>query len=255
MTIKSCIVVVNTPYIQITQRTGYYKTNLKAIMIILLSLCVLVSSACAQIAYVSINRTHYIHEVREDFISVALDCTLVGTHWKTFNFTDPRVVSMLSGLSPAILRLGGTTCDYVVFNHTQPEQLTKLKKLPDYEKLGSILYPHDWDQLVQLASTANLTLLYDANVMLRTDNDQWDPSNFAQFLSYNAQRNVSKLMFELGNEPNNYPSHFNHTISGTQLAADFQTLKDTVRRYEIFKDSLIVGADVGNPYLHHLSKF
>ena len=226
------------------------------VKILLSSIVVLtfIGLAHSQVATVKINTTDCVHEAREEFLSIALDCTLIGTKWKTFNFTDQGVISMLAGLSPAILRLGGTSCDYVIFDSTSPKKLKQLQTLKDFDKFGSILKPSDWDKLVKLANTTNMTLLFDANVMLRKSTGEWDPSNFAKFLNYNSERNISKLMFELGNEPNNYPSHFNRTITGSQLAADFATMKSLIRQYPIFKDNLIVGADVGNPYLHHLSK-
>lgn len=208
----------------------------------------------SQVALVTVDSTNYVHEAKEEFLSIALDCTLIGRNWKTFNFTDQRVISMLAGLSPAILRLGGTSCDYVIFDQTTKEKMAQLKLLKDYDKFGSILKTTDWDKLVKLTHTANMTLLFDANVMLRKSSGEWDPTNFVEFLSFNARNNISNLMFELGNEPNNYPSHFNRTITGQQLAADFQTMKNLIRQVPMYKDSMIVGADVGNPYIHHHGK-
>jgi len=59
---------------------------------------------------------------------------------------------------------------------------------------------------VILAKQANFTILFDANAMLRDKQNNWDPSNFKKFLDYNQQRKFTDLMFELGNEPNNYGS-------------------------------------------------
>lgn len=201
---------------------------------------------------VDIGSDSYLHEARDEFLSIALDCTLVGTNWKTFDPTDPGVIAMAKGLSPAILRLGGTACDWVIFNDTSLRNVPVPPTNPNLHwKETSVLKLHDWDKLVKFASDANFTILFDANVMLRTKSDQWDPSNFEMFLKYNQAKNNSHLMFELGNEPNNYPAHFNRTITGAQLAADFATLRKTVEKYPLFNGDLIVGADVGNPYLHH----
>lgn len=211
------------------------------------------STAVPSLNYtIEINRERYLHEARKDFLSIALDCSLIDSEWQTFNPLNKNVIVMAKALSPAILRLGGTACDYVIFNNTNNQHsLFHLNTMLKNESLKSILYVKDWDKLVALSRMANLTLLFDANVMLRDPQGNWNSTNFISFLKHNEYYNVSNLMFELGNEPNNYPAHFNLTISASQLAADFKTLRDIISQHSFFKNSLIVGADVGNPYIRN----
>lgn len=204
------------------------------------------------IVEVDIDVKKYLHQARSDFLSVALDSSLIETDWLTFDPTNAGVIAMLKGLSPAILRLGGTACDYVIFNDTFFEPTLSLRKSGNTSSDNgekSILKHSDWDKLVQLSRIANLTLLFDVNVMIRDSLGQWDPSNFMKFLNYNEKKGYSNLMFELGNEPNNYPSHFNKTITAAQLATDFSLMKKILQTSPMYKESLIVGADVGNPYI------
>lgn len=204
-------------------------------------------SATVQIE-ASIAVDSVVHVADERFLSVALDCSLITYHWKTFDPTNAKVISLARGLSPAILRLGGTACDYTIFNST--ENWNSFQSYVDFDKFGSILKIEDWDRLVHLANLANWTLLFDANVMLRDDQNRWNPANFKQFLLYNQMKGNGNMMFELGNEPNNFPSHFNRTITGPQLAEDFSVLRSIVHQNPLYKDSKVVGADVGNPYKH-----
>ena len=202
---------------------------------------------------IDIDTSQYIHQARDEFLSIDLDCSLIAHKWETFHPLNPAVVNMAKSLSPAILRLGGTSCDWVIFNETRRinNLLTPTNPDLDYNET-SILKITDWDNLMNLTHQANLSLLFDANVMLRNKSSaRWDPTNFHHFLVYNDKKGYSNMMFELGNEPNNYPAHFNRTITGAQLAQDYATLNRVVRRFPRYKHTLIVGADVGNPYLHH----
>ena len=209
----------------------------------------LLSTASANVD-LKLKTSTYLHQSREDFLSIALDSSLIAHKWETFDPSNPKVVAMAQGLSPAILRLGGTSCDWVIFNDTS---LIQMPIPPTNPELGwketSILKISDWDRLVRLAQLSNFTILFDANVMLRDQFNQWNSSNFKTFLDYNQKKGYSPMMFELGNEPNNYPAHFNRTITAEQMAVDFASLRKLVHSYALYSDSRIVGADVGNPYL------
>ena len=52
------------------------------------------------IVEVKISSSHYIHEAREEFISVSIGCLHIIHHRRNLNFANPRVVAVLSGLSP-----------------------------------------------------------------------------------------------------------------------------------------------------------
>ena len=57
-----------------------------------------------------------VSEVDPQFLSVTLGTRKITKNW--VNFTAPHIVSMAKGLSPAMLRVGGTDEDYLTFNIT-----------------------------------------------------------------------------------------------------------------------------------------
>lgn len=215
-----------------------------------LALIAVVCCLSMEAVEVTVHSSDYIHESREDFIGVNIGCLHLIHHWRNLNFISPKVIAVLSGLSPTIIRLGGTACDRVVFK----EGVTNSNNAHPDDNSTIILSASDWDQLVKLAYTTNSTILYDVNVMLRTpDKQQWDPTNFIRFLDYNTRHNYGRLMFELGNEPNAFKRLYGHRVKAEQLAADFGLMRRIIRRYPLYKDSLIVGPDVTKPYIGELS--
>ena len=52
------------------------------------------------------------------FLSVTLGAGDVSRDWRRIAFTSLRIVNMARALHPAMLRLGGTSGDYLLFNDT-----------------------------------------------------------------------------------------------------------------------------------------
>lgn len=66
---------------------------------------------------VSVNLTLSPFRVSPQFLSVTLDASALNQPWKyVINFTLPRVVTLAKGLAPAMLRLGGTSEDFILFS-------------------------------------------------------------------------------------------------------------------------------------------
>ena len=63
-------------------------------------------------------------------------------------------------------------------------------------------------------------------------------------IRFASDHNMSKIIWQLGNEPNSFKHEFNLTISGAQLGRDFLTLKNLLTKFPMFKDSLLVGPDI-----------
>ena len=60
---------------------------------------------------------------------------------------------------------------------------------------------------------------------------------------------VSNLKFKVFNpfkEPDGFPNQFNTTISGAQIAEDYQTLKNLLNSNNLYKNSIIMGPSVSN---------
>mgnify|MGYP002715728051 FL=1 len=81
--------------------------------------------------------------------------------------------------------------------------------------------------------------------MLRGDNG-WNYSNALTLLQF-SEKNKYKLDFQLGNEPNSFEHVFNVSISGTELAKDFNVLRKLLNSFKSYKTSLLIGPDVTRP--------
>ena len=67
---------------------------------------------------ISLDTSAPIGEVDPQFLSVTIDAGDISRNWSGINFTAPRIVNMASALNPAMLRVGGTSGDYLLFNQT-----------------------------------------------------------------------------------------------------------------------------------------
>ena len=60
-----------------------------------------------------------LYEVDPEFLSVTIGASQMRSNWSAaINFTAPRVINMAKGLNPAMLRVGGTSADLLLFNET-----------------------------------------------------------------------------------------------------------------------------------------
>ena len=67
---------------------------------------------------VSLDINDVVFEVDPEFLSVTIDAGQISNNWSEINFTAPRVINMAKGLNPAMLRVGGTSADFLLFNET-----------------------------------------------------------------------------------------------------------------------------------------
>ena len=66
----------------------------------------------------SLDMEGVVYEVDPEFLSVTIDAGQIHDNWSAINFTAPRVINMAKGLNPAMLRVGGTSADFLLFNET-----------------------------------------------------------------------------------------------------------------------------------------
>ena len=64
---------------------------------------------------VSVDLAAAVFRVSEQFLSVTIDAGQVQRNWDAIDFQLPRVINTAKGLSPALLRVGGTAEDFLVF--------------------------------------------------------------------------------------------------------------------------------------------
>ena len=186
-----------------------------------------------------------ITEVSEKFLSVCLDSGTMTHLFHHLDFNAKPFKTLAQGLNslqkePSMfLRFGGSEADNLVFNDT-----SKLKKVPEF--LGDPrddynLYPFNFttfERLYNFSKSVNWRLIFDLNSLIRNKSDgSYDPTNAIKFIEAVSNHGYS-IDYELGNEPDLYPTHRNTTIPPEQLAKDFKTLKEFLIRMTHGKSKL-----------------
>lgn len=199
--------------------------------------CLFVVAKSSQLS-LTIDTTAVRFEVEKFFLSVNLDTSLVLD--KHFNFSSQRLHTLLSGLSPYILRVGGSSADYAYFD-SPVEKLKQAGLQPAPEVLSK---PY-WSKLVRLANATGSRLLYDLNLQQR-DGMQWGPLNTMELFQFAVDEGLAGLVdFELGNEPDAYWKQGQVRLTGEQIGEDFLMLKRVLNSYGLhFKNTRVVGPDV-----------
>ena len=165
-----------------------------------------------------VNLTKAVTEVSDQFLSVTIDACAIWENWTIINFTAPSVINMAKGLYPAMLRLGGTPEDFVIFKPSQQ------KRRPVVESYGSesgtsqiavnqseVLkncYPKkfvnftmdvaQWDAVNEFVKVAGWNFIYGLNVLLRTLEGAWNYTNPEELMRYTASKGYP-INWELGN--------------------------------------------------------
>lgn len=118
----------------------------------------------------------------------------------------------------------------------------------------------EFSDLLELCKALNWTLLFDLNQFRRDAEGKWDPANARQIIAA-AQQSSADVIWQVGNEPNNYAHKFQFNISGVAMVEDVQRLRREVQGTSVWqrlKEQLglaldgkvhVVGPDVTRPRL------
>ena len=140
---------------------------------------------------VSINLDRSVFTVSEKFLSVAIDSGIMKNHWPHVNFTSERLFNLARGLSPAFLRIGGTSGDFVIYDDSQ--ELQKPKNFSNFT-----ITHQDLDKIHLLSSKAGWDVMFGLNVLLRKQDGSWNASNPKEIMQYVAEHGYN-FGWELGN--------------------------------------------------------
>ena len=199
---------------------------------------------------ISIDATKYVHVVDERFASVGIAPRLFKeSKWEGFDVNSPKVINMVKELSPAFLRVGGTSADEAVFIDprdrkrfwaSDPNWVEEANFQRPYTPFG--FSSHDWMSINNFAAVTNMSLIFNFNAFLRNGDFSWDPSNAKKLLTFSSMQGYNNLSFQLGNEPNSYKHKWgiqndDWVITGNQLGQDFQILKDVLKKFTSLKNS------------------
>ncbi|ENN78583.1 heparanase [Dendroctonus ponderosae] len=173
--------------------------------------------------------------VSEKFLSVALDCSSIESRYASFNLSDPYLTRLVAHLAPMYFRIGGTYADRIVFAR---EDQTERLQAADITFLSS-----DYLRLYQFTQNAGVSLIFDLNSLLRNDDGSWNSENAREMIAFSSEHQM-QLDWELGNEPDLYQYIYETNVAASQLAADYQTLRDILDEFEIYKSANLVGNDM-----------
>jgi len=152
------------------------------------------SILCQNKLRVDLERSHF--KVSDRFLSVTIDSNAMRNHWGPVNLSHPRLLSLAKGLSPATLRLGGTSQDYATFTwDVVPNEP------PAHPWRGNFSFNRfDWDQLHGFVRRVGWDLLYGLNANHKNwSTGRWDSSNAEKLLQYTMDKNYTVKAWSLGN--------------------------------------------------------
>ncbi|XP_070541229.1 heparanase-like isoform X2 [Ptychodera flava] len=196
--------------------------------------------------HLGVNTDTVLRNVSDKFLSFAIDAFMIRNHWHyhDLNFSAPRLLTLAEALQPGYLRVSGTAADFMIFNDTA----TSLPVAEDnfHSDLNFTMTAQDWDIINTFAVKVGWQLIFGLNVLLRDGQGQWNPDNALKLFKYTIQQGY-RVHWELGNEPNLFPSKANMTVSPSALAKDFRTLRNILNSKEELRDSLLFGPDTTKP--------
>ncbi|XP_011298477.1 heparanase [Fopius arisanus] len=187
-----------------------------------------------------------IHKTSPRFLSFGLDSSLLRD-MKKLPINDERLVNLARHLSPAFVRIGGTSADCLIFNETVEGNMRR--NPVDGEDISNFtLTDTDYISIYDFTSRAGLRMLFDLNVLIRTPYNQWDDSNAKKLIAFSKGREM-KIDWQLGNEPNSFHHVFDRIIPPDQLGKDHFHLRNLLNSLG-YEASILVGPEtnhIGDP--------
>ncbi|XP_044749327.1 heparanase-like isoform X2 [Coccinella septempunctata] len=207
------------------------------------------------------NYQPIISKIDKKFLSVALDSSVIQNGFKKFNMSDPKLVKMISHISPAYFRVGGNMADRLIFvpngeksnsisNYSEEIEQCSHEFCSYAATANFSMYGKDWLLLNNLTKKSNLEMVFDLNVLRRFQNNTWDSRNAEELIKF-SDRHRLNVNWQLGNEPNSFRHTFNYEVNASQLAADFRMLKRILKKYERYAKSYVIGPDTTRPEIEH----
>ena len=143
---------------------------------------------------VYVNTQEYVHETEQEFLSIALDSSLIRYGWKEFDFDSEKTNNLARGLYPAYLPIGGTDEDSLF---TKSERINQAAE----QYTNFTMTVSDVDDIFRFATATELKVIFGLNVLLREPNsNRWDSENAEKLKKYVSGRGFT-CGWELGNEP------------------------------------------------------
>ncbi|KAK6963210.1 inactive heparanase-2, partial [Biomphalaria glabrata] len=161
---------------------------------------------------------------------------------------DEKFRNLCKNLAPTSVRVLFNP----LFSHHSKNKRSKPKNDPKKE-----CHTHDmtvklWEQFYDFIQYVGWQLSIDFTNIHRTPTNEWNSANAKAFLDYAEKKKIPIPDFQLGNEPNLYESNFGmKTQTGTQTVKDFESYRNLLKRYPMYKDSTVVGPETTRPTSSH----
>jgi heparanase len=200
---------------------------------------------------VQVDTSRPIMTVLPEYLSFTLDTSqLVGGKWwnpkadkvetgsgtkhaPVFDFNRGKLDMLVTGLSPAYLRIGGSEADKVYYDmEDNRDYVNKEDVPPGYHQT---LTRKQWDNLNSFVQRNKLKFAFTLNSgpSARDENLKWNPGNAESLMRYSKQKNYKVDVYELGNEHNLfwYIYGLKSIVSAGQYQQDILALKGLVEKY------------------------
>lgn len=156
----------------------------------------------AQHHTVSVDLEHASRTVSDQFLSVTIDSNSIKYNLYNLDLKSERMINIAKALAPAMLRVGGTEQDFLIFSKKEEhdyQNYTVEQEVKDDQK-NFTMSASQWDTINQYVQAAGWDIVFGLNVFLRTSWPQgdWDTTNAEQLMNYTISKGY-KVNWELGN--------------------------------------------------------
>ncbi|XP_014487586.1 PREDICTED: heparanase-like isoform X2 [Dinoponera quadriceps] len=180
----------------------------------------------------------------DKFLSFGLDTSLLRKI-NELPLRNKKFINLSQHLSPAYVRIGGTSADCLIFNQAKQSYSKKIPSPVDGEDISNFTISGlDLITIYEFVIKSKLRMVFDLNVLLRNLNGSWNDTNAQEIITF-AKNHDMELDWQLGNEPNSFHHVFNVTISATELAKDYDCLRQLLDEAG-YVESILVGPEVNH---------
>ncbi|MBU2511668.1 glycoside hydrolase [bacterium] len=200
---------------------------------------------------VSIETVKPIFKVLPEYLSFTLDTSqVVGGKWwnlkadkvetgsgtkhaPVFDFNKKKLDSLVSALTPAYLRIGGSEADKVFYDLESREEYVDSQEVP--ERYHQTMTARQWDNLNSFVKRNGLKFAFTLNSgpSARNKSKEWDPRNAEELMRYSKEKGYTIDVFELGNEHNLfwYIYGLGQIVDPDQYQKDILVLRQLMEQY------------------------
>lgn len=192
------------------------------------------------------RRQPLLHTISDKFLSFGLDTSLLRK-MNELPVKQEKFINLARHLSPAYVRVGGTSADCLIFDENQIVQSSSEKILSPFDRQDISNFTISGTDLLAIynfAVKSKLRMIFDLNVLLRNPDGSWNDTNTQKIITF-AKNQAMELDWQLGNEPNSFKYVFNVSISANELAKNYDRLRQLLDEAG-YVDSILVGPEVNH---------